>query len=109
MGSEEEVLHVDFNQDFTTLVVGTSAGYALMGLGQLDNLERMHETRSMGGVKIVERLFSSSLMAIVTISSPRKLRVCHFRKGNEICSYSYVNTILTVKLNRAVSCSFFIS
>ncbi|XP_076636306.1 autophagy-related 18a isoform X4 [Colletes latitarsis] len=38
---------------------------------------------------------------MVTLSSPRKLRVCHFRKGTEICYYSYSNTILAVKLNRS--------
>lgn len=52
---------------------------------------------------IVERLFSSSLVAIVSLKSPRTLTVCHFRKGTEICNYSYSNTILAVKLNRAVS------
>lgn len=54
---------------------------------------------------IVERLFSSSLVAIVSLKSPRTLTVCHFRKGTEICNYSYSNTILAVKLNRAVSYS----
>ena len=52
---------------------------------------------------IVERLFSSSLVAVVSLSSPRKLKVCHFKKNSEICNYSYPNTILGVKLNRAVS------
>ena len=52
-------------------------------------------------VTIVERLFSSSLLALVSQTSPRKLRVCHFKKGTEICQYSYSNTILAVKLNRA--------
>lgn len=52
---------------------------------------------------IVERLFSSSLVAVVSLASPRTLTVCHFRKGTEICNYSYSNTILAVKLNRAVS------
>lgn len=52
---------------------------------------------------IVERLFSSSLVAIVSLSSPRKLKVCHFKKGTEICNYSYSNSILAVKLNRQVS------
>jgi hypothetical protein len=56
---------------------------------------------------IVERLFSSSLVAIVSLKSPRTLTVCHFRKGTEICNYSYSNTILAVKLNRAVSYYFF--
>lgn len=54
-------------------------------------------------IHIVERLFSSSLVAIVGLSSPRKLRICHFKKGTEICNYSYSNSILSVKLNRMVS------
>lgn len=54
-------------------------------------------------VCIVERLFSSSLVAIVSLKAPRKLKVCHFKKGTEICNYSYSNTILAVRLNRQVS------
>ena len=53
-------------------------------------------------ISVVERLFSSSLVALVSLSSPRKLKVCHFKKGTEICNYSYSNTILAVKLNRLV-------
>lgn len=53
-------------------------------------------------IHIVERLFSSSLVAIVGLTSPRKLRICHFKKGSEICNYSYSNSILSVKLNRMV-------
>ncbi len=53
-----------------------------------------------GEVCIIERLFSSSLVALVEMSNPRKLRVCHFKKNSEICTYSYPDTILTVKLNR---------
>lgn len=49
---------------------------------------------------MVERLFSSSLVAIVSLNAPRKLKVCHFKKGTEICNYSYSNTILAVRLNR---------
>ena len=54
-------------------------------------------------VYIAERLFSSSLVAIVSHSAPRKLKVCHFKKGTEICNYSYTSKILAVKMNRAVS------
>lgn len=45
-------------------------------------------------------------MAIVSLKAPRKLKVCHFKKGTEICNYSYSNTILAVKLNRQVSSNF---
>ena len=53
-------------------------------------------------VRIIERLFSSSLTALVSNQAPRKLRVCHFKKGTEICSYSFSDSILAVKLNRLV-------
>ena len=51
---------------------------------------------------IVERLFASSLVAIVNQQHPRKLKVCHFKKGTEICNYSYAGSILSCKLNRQV-------
>ncbi len=53
-------------------------------------------------VLLAERLFSSSLVAVVSKSAPRKLRVCHFKKGTEICNYSYASKILSVKMNRSV-------
>ena len=52
---------------------------------------------------IVERLFSSSLLVIVSKSRPNTLKVCHFKKGTEICNYSYPSKILAIKLNRQVS------
>ena len=51
---------------------------------------------------IVERLFISSLVAFVTKDHRRKLFVYHFKKGTEICHYTYNDTILAVKLNRQV-------
>ena len=32
-----------------------------------------------GEVCIIERLFSSSLVAVVELAHPRKLRACHFK------------------------------
>ena len=52
---------------------------------------------------ITERLFVSSLVAFVTKDQRRKLFVYHFKKGTEICSYTYNDSILAVKLNRLVS------
>lgn len=42
-------------------------------------------------------------MASHALIVSRKLIVCHYKKGTEICNYSYSNTILAVKLNRSVS------
>ncbi|XP_061086242.1 WD repeat domain phosphoinositide-interacting protein 1-like isoform X3 [Conger conger] len=51
-------------------------------------------------VYIVERLFSSSLVVVVSLTMPRRMNVYHFKKGTEICNYSYSNNILAVRLNR---------
>ncbi|XP_063851805.1 WD repeat domain phosphoinositide-interacting protein 2-like isoform X10 [Scylla paramamosain] len=86
-----------------SLGVGTRIGYRLYSLSTLDKLELICDNVPAGNEDtcIVERLFSSSLVAVVSLSSPRKLKVCHFKKNSEICNYSYPNTILGVKLNRA--------
>ena len=87
-----------------SLAVGTRQCYRLFSLSA-DRLDLIYESSSEldGDACLVERLFSSSLVAVVSLTSPRKLKVCHFKKGTEICNYSYSNTILAVKLNRAVS------
>lgn len=53
-------------------------------------------------VRIIERLFLSSFVAVVVQHEPKKLKLFHFRKGSEICSYGYEKPILAVKLNRTV-------
>ncbi|XP_076671376.1 autophagy-related 18a isoform X2 [Andrena cerasifolii] len=93
------VYFVNFNQDCTSLTVGSKAGYKFFSLNSVDHLETIYENGTEDAC-IVEQLFNCSLMAMVNFSSPRKLKVCHFRKGTEICNYSYSNTILSVKLNR---------
>lgn len=94
-----DLLFVNFNQDHTSLAVGSRQGYKLYSLNSVEKLEEIHDY-DKGDVCIVERLFSSSLVAVVSLSAPRKLKVCHFKKGTEICNYSYPNTILAVRLNR---------
>nr|XP_016934215.1 WD repeat domain phosphoinositide-interacting protein 2 isoform X2 [Drosophila suzukii] len=91
---------VNFNQNITSLAVATSGGYSLYSLGSVDStLDKIYHTRS-DELFLIERLFESSLVAIVSQRAPRKLKVCHFKKQSEICNYSYANTILAVKLNR---------
>ena len=87
-------LHENIKKEVTSLSVLTPSQllFKLMGL-YISDLEDTF---------IVERLFSSSLVALVSLAAPRKLKVCHFKKDSEICNYSYPNTILSVKLNRVV-------
>ncbi|XP_064423556.1 WD repeat domain phosphoinositide-interacting protein 1 [Latimeria chalumnae] len=92
-------LCASFNQDCTSLAVGTKSGYKLFSLAFVDKLETIHESK-IPDVYIVERLFSSSLVVVVSLSVPHKMNVYHFKKGTEICNYSYSNKILAVRLNR---------
>lgn len=39
-----------------------------------------------GEVCIIERLFSSSLVAVVELAHPRKLRACHFKVAHDMYS-----------------------
>ncbi|XP_056461093.1 WD repeat domain phosphoinositide-interacting protein 1 isoform X2 [Gadus chalcogrammus] len=88
-----------FNQDSTSLAVGTGMGYKLYSLTSVEKLDCIHESDSPD-VSIVERLFSSSLVVVVSTSTPRRMNVYHFKKGTEICNYSYSHDILAVRLNR---------
>jgi len=103
-GLEEEdtpsATFVRFNQDNTCLAVGTISSYTLYSLNSTDTLEPVYISDEPE-VYISERLFSSSLVAVVSNLSPRTLRVCHFKKGTEICRYSYSDKVRAVRMNRA--------
>ncbi|KAM6913667.1 WD repeat domain phosphoinositide-interacting protein 1 isoform 2-T2 [Lycodopsis pacificus] len=88
-----------FNQDSTSLALGTKTGYKLFSLTMVEKLDCIHESETPD-VYIVERLFSSSLVVVVSTAMPQRMNIYHFKKGTEICNYSYPNNILAVKLNR---------
>eukprot|EP00092_Neocalanus_flemingeri_P001120 GFUD01001193.1.p1 GENE.GFUD01001193.1~~GFUD01001193.1.p1 ORF type:complete len:480 (+),score=82.30 GFUD01001193.1:248-1687(+) len=91
---------ITFNQDTTCVAVGTTSGYSLYTLNSTDALEPVYQSDEPD-VYIAERLFSSSLVAVVSNSNARTLRVCHFKKGTEICRYSYGDRIRAVRMNRS--------
>ncbi|KAM3598186.1 uncharacterized protein V6R79_014688 [Siganus canaliculatus] len=89
-----------FNQDSTSLALGTKTGYKLFSLTMVEKLDCIHESAETPEVYIVERLFSSSLVVVVSAAMPQRMNIYHFKKGTEICNYSYPSNILSVKLNR---------
>ncbi|XP_068932669.1 WD repeat domain phosphoinositide-interacting protein 1 isoform X2 [Petaurus breviceps papuanus] len=89
-----------FNQDRTSLAIGTKTGYRLFSLSSVEHLDQVHESSEIPDVYIVERLFSSSLVVVVSHTKPRQMNVYHFKKGTEICNYSYSSNILSIRLNR---------
>ena len=98
--SDSEVKYVSFNQDSSALCVGCNSGFRLFSLNNIDKLDETYYEGSLTNVVIVERLYLSSLVVTVSQNTPRRLSLCHFKKGAEICNYSYPNRVLTVKLNR---------
>ncbi|XP_034049454.1 WD repeat domain phosphoinositide-interacting protein 1 [Thalassophryne amazonica] len=99
-GAQRGFICASFNQDTTSLSVGTNTGYRLFSVTAVDTLDCIHEGVECPDVFIVERLFSSSLVVVVSLSMPQRMNVYHFKKGTEICNYSYSNNILSVRLNR---------
>lgn len=94
----QDAYFVNFNQDYTSLSIGSKNGYRIYTISSIDKLELIHDAPD--DVCHVERLFSSSLLGIVHRNSPRKLNVLHFKRKAEICQYTYTNTILAIRLNR---------
>uniref|UniRef100_A0A8C4TEU6 WD repeat domain, phosphoinositide interacting 1 n=1 Tax=Erpetoichthys calabaricus TaxID=27687 RepID=A0A8C4TEU6_ERPCA len=99
-GGPNGMICASFNQDFTSLAIGTTNGYRLFSVTSVEKLENIHDSTESPDVYIVERLFSSSLVVVVSLAMPRRMNVYHFKKGTEICNYSYSNNILAVRLNR---------
>lgn len=100
-GQNTNVQFITFNQDYSSIAIGTKLGYNLYSLdNDIDQLQRTFQDNEHTDICIVERLFSSSLVVIVSLLSPRKLRLYHIQKRTEISIHSYSNTILSVKLNR---------
>lgn len=91
-----------FNQDCTSLAIGTKTGYKLFSLSSVEQLDQVHGSNEIPDVYIVERLFSSSLVVVVSHTKPRQMNVYHFKKGTEICNYCYSSNILSIRLNRQV-------
>lgn len=54
-----------------SLVAGSSSGYHLFALTPDDGVEEIYASRSGQDTCLVDRLFSSSLVAIVTVAAPR--------------------------------------
>ncbi|EPB70526.1 WD domain, G-beta repeat protein [Ancylostoma ceylanicum] len=103
----EDVAHllcVNFNQDAKSLAVGHSNGYILYKTSDvlessilLDNADC---SPAIHDAIIVERLFNSSLVVIVSQKEPRVICIYHFKSKNMICVYKFIKSVLNVKLNR---------
>lgn len=75
---------------YRSLAVGSKHGFSLFSLTSIDSA--LEEIYSSSGeeINIVERLFSSSLVAVVSLNAPRKLKVCvNFGQSARYCTHIY--------------------
>ena len=136
--SSTDINFVNFNQDCSSLAIGTRTGYKLLSLSSVDKLELIYESAcryllvNLGPYVckfILKWLLQGrhycwktflllpscpcvSFLPSTAESLPLQKRcglfvyhICYITQvwtsGTEICQYSYSNTILAVKLNRA--------
>lgn len=68
----------------------------------ISSVEKIEEIfgREEGNIVIVDRLFNSSLVVLVTETKPNCLIMVHFKKNQDICHCVYPSPILSVRMNR---------
>lgn len=91
---------MNFNQDFTSLSVLSSTGLRLYSIAGQDKVEEIFAKDNTEQIRIVERLFNSSLVVLVTSQKPNCLKMLHFKKKQDICNCFYPSEILCVRMNR---------
>ncbi|KAJ1909364.1 autophagy protein [Tieghemiomyces parasiticus] len=99
--SPNEILFMNFNQDYSCISVGTRNGYKIYNC---DPFGKCY-AREDHGVGIVEMLYCTSLIAVVgagehPASSPRRLQLVNTKRQSTICELTFPTTILAVKMNR---------
>ncbi|XP_055849695.1 WD repeat domain phosphoinositide-interacting protein 1 isoform X2 [Episyrphus balteatus] len=90
---------MNYNQDFTSISVLSKTGFRLYTISSVDSVDEIY-SKENENIRIVERLFNSSLMVLVTENKPNCLKMLHFKKKLEICNCVYPSTILCVRMNK---------
>ncbi|EMC91963.1 hypothetical protein BAUCODRAFT_312366 [Baudoinia panamericana UAMH 10762] len=87
--------YVSFNQDHSLLAVATTRGLRIYGTDPFE----LATYSSDDDISLVEQLFSTSLVAMVT-TSPRLLRIVNTKRHSTICEMSFHDTVVAVRMNR---------
>uniref|UniRef100_A0A1I7T8A6 WD repeat domain phosphoinositide-interacting protein 2 n=1 Tax=Caenorhabditis tropicalis TaxID=1561998 RepID=A0A1I7T8A6_9PELO len=121
----ETINYIGFNQDAKIISVGHKEGYMFYKTVDIlenstltyegENLTREFPDKSLrishesvevvpdlglNNCLIVERLFSSALMVVISQKDPRVMHVYHFTSRNIICDHRFNKSVLTIRLNR---------
>ncbi|CAO3627696.1 unnamed protein product [Cunninghamella blakesleeana] len=96
--TNNELLFLNFNQDFSCISVGTKSGYRIYNCDPFGKCYSKAES----GTGIVEMLFCTSLVALAGAGeqptfSTRQLRIINTKRQSTICELSFPTSILAVK------------
>ncbi|XP_034134948.1 WD repeat domain phosphoinositide-interacting protein 2 isoform X1 [Drosophila guanche] len=84
----------------SSLSVLSVTGLRLYSIAGQDKVEEIFAKDNTEQIRIVERLFNSSLVVLVTSQKPNCLKMLHFKKKQDICNCFYPSEILCVRMNR---------
>lgn len=84
----------------SSLSVLSPTGLRLFSISSQDKVEEIFAKDNTEQIRIVERLFNSSLVVLVTAQKPNCLKMLHFKKKQDICNCFYPSEILCVRMNR---------
>ncbi|XP_011176630.2 WD repeat domain phosphoinositide-interacting protein 2 isoform X1 [Zeugodacus cucurbitae] len=91
---------LNFNQDFTSIsVLDGSDGFRIFSINSCDKVEEIY-TSDAEHIVLMERLFNTSLVVMVTAENPNCLQMLHFKKNQKICNCVYPTNILSIRMNR---------
>ncbi|KAH8356812.1 hypothetical protein KR200_006214, partial [Drosophila serrata] len=85
---------------YSSLSVLSPSGLRLYSIAGQDKVEEIFAKDNTEQIRIVERLFNSSLVVLVTAQKPNCLKMLHFKKKQDICNCFYPSEILCVRMNR---------
>lgn len=85
--------------NFSSISVLNKTGFRLFSINSSDKVDEIF-TKDNESIRIVERLFNSSLVVLVTVQKPNCLKMLHFKKKQDICNCVYPSEILCVRMNR---------
>ncbi|KAK5107585.1 hypothetical protein LTR62_000979 [Meristemomyces frigidus] len=86
--------YVTFNQDHSLLAVATTRGLRTYTTDPFE----LTITATDDDIAIVEPLFSTSLIALIT--TPRLLRIINTKRNSTICELTFHGMVIAVKMNR---------
>ncbi|KAH8281917.1 hypothetical protein KR054_004111, partial [Drosophila jambulina] len=86
--------------NYSSLSVLSPTGLRLYSIAGQDKVEEIFAKDNTEQIRIVERLFNSSLVVLVTAQKPNCLKMLHFKKKQDICNCFYPSEILCVRMNR---------